>query len=360
MLGKEVSRAVTPIRAKVIHMDSPPAFPPGQSEPVPILKRYETLLEVTGSLVFRMDLSELFRDLLQSLKEIGSFDFLNLVLHDPVRKVMRLNILEAQIPVKIPMSLELPIGDSPAGWVWQNQKPLFLRDLTDEDRFGPYARMLRESGIRTYYVFPLTAAERAYGAVSFGSRQANAYTDSDSKFMEQLATQIAVAVDVALAHKTARTYQEQLAEEHERLRLVHDITNTLVSHLDAKELFLQISKCIGRVVRHDYCSLCLYEPANDQIRIRAVDFPAGGDLLREDTVFPNEDSPAGRALATHNPLLINRLSIKNFPSKATQLLLDSGIRSGCWLPLSGRKRFLGTLNVSSFQDRKSTRLNSRH
>ena len=126
------------------------------------------------------------------------------------------------------------------------------------------------------------------------------------------------------------------------MRLVHDITNTLVSHLDAKELFLQISKCIGRVMRHDYSGLCLYDPSSNQFRVRAVDFPKGGDLLHEQVVFPTEDSPAGRALATHNPLLINRLSINNFPSKATQLLLDSGIKSGCWLPPAGRNRFLGT------------------
>ena len=337
-------------RAKAIPVDSPPASPPVKPEAVPVLKHYETLLEVAGSIVSKRDLSELFRDLLERLKEVGRVDFLNLVLHDAARQVMRLNVLQALIPVTIPMSLELPIGDSPAGWVWQNQKPLLLRNLTDEDRFGPYVRMLRESGIRTYYVFPLTATKQSYGAVSFGSRQANAYTDSDLKFMEQLATQIAVAVDVALAHKTARTYQEQLTEEHERLRLVHDITNTLVSHLDAKELFLQISKCIGRVMPHDYCSLCLHEPSSNQIRIHALDFPKGGDLLREETVFLTEDSPAARALATHNPLLVNRLSIKNFPSKATQLLLDSGIRSGCWLPLAGRKRFLGTLGVCSFQE----------
>ena len=32
------------------------------------------------------------------------------------------------------------------------------------------------------------------------------------------------------------------------------------------------------------------------------------------------------------------------------MLLDSGIRSGCWLPLAGRQRFLGTLNIGSFQE----------
>ena len=323
---------------------------PGKPEPVPVLKRYETLLEVAGSIVCHADLSKLLRELLPRLKEVEGVDFLNLILHDPAKNVMRLNVLQALIPITIPMSLELPIGDSPAGWVWQNQKPLLLRDLADEERFSSYVRMLRDSGIRTYCVFPLIIARQSYGAMSFGSQQANAYGDSDLQFMEQLATQIAVAVDVALTHETARNYQEQLAEEHERLRLMHDITNTLISHLDVKELFAQISKCIGRVMQHDYCVLCLYEPANGQFRVRALDFPKGGGLPREEIVFPSGDSPAGRVLATRNPLLINRLSITNFPSKATQLLLDYGVRSGCWLPLAGRKRFLGTLNVGSFQD----------
>lgn len=58
-----------------------------------------------------MDLSDLFRDLLQCLKEVGRFDFLNLALHDPARRVMGLNISQALIPITIPMSRELPIGD---------------------------------------------------------------------------------------------------------------------------------------------------------------------------------------------------------------------------------------------------------
>ncbi len=314
------------------------------------LKHYEALVDVAGSVISQTDLSELFRELLERLKEFGKFDFLNLVLHDPRRNVMRLNVLRALIPVTIPVSLELPIPDSPAGWVWKNQKPLLLRDLTIEQRFGNYLRLLSESGIRTYYVFPLTTANQSYGAVSFGSRDISAYGDSDLKFMEQLATQIAVAVDTTLTHETVKTYQDKLAKEHERLRLVHDISNTLISHLDARELFAQISQCIGRIMRHDYCSLCLYEPANDQFRVRAIDFPEGRDLLREEVVFPTEDSPAGHALKTRNPLLVNRLTVENFPSQATQLLLNSGIKSGCWLPLEGRKRFLGTLNVCSFQE----------
>ena len=87
--------------ATVIHMNSRGASQPGKPGAVPVLKRYETLLEVAGSIVSQVGLSDLFRDLLQRLTEVGGFDFLNLVLHDPIRNTMRLNVLQALIPVLI-------------------------------------------------------------------------------------------------------------------------------------------------------------------------------------------------------------------------------------------------------------------
>jgi len=311
---------------------------------------YEKLLEVTGSIVSRMDISELFRKLLESLTQLGKFDFLNLVLHDPVHDVMRLNVLQASMPVTIPMSLEVPVGESPAGWVWQRQEAFLSGNLAEEERFSPYLRMLRESGIQTYYVFPLAGPMRCLGAVSFGSRQVNAYDDSDLKFLQQLAAQIAVAVDTSLSHEIVRTYQEQLAGEHEELRLLQGISNALMKHLDTERLVLEISKCIAGIMPHDYSSLLLHEPATDQLRTRAIHSPKGVDFAREEHVFSAEGCPAARALATHNPVLVSRLSTDNFPSRRTRVLLDKGIRSGCWLPLAGRERFLGTFGICSFRE----------
>jgi formate hydrogenlyase transcriptional activator len=319
-------------------------------KPQPTAKAYETLLEVTGSIVSRMDLSDLFRELLESLKQFGKFDFLNLVLHDPVKNVMRLNVLQSLMPVSIPMSLEVPVGDSPAGWVWQKQEALLLRDLAAEERFGSYIPMLRESGIQTYYVFPLKASKGCHGAVSFGSRQLSAYDDPDLKLLERLAMQIAAGVDTSPAHVIVRTYEEQLAREHAQLRLLHDISNALTQHLDTNQLFLEISKFIGSIMPHDYCSLLLHELATDQLRMRAIHFPNGIDFAGDESVFSAHGCPAARALASHNPVLVNRLSMDNFPSNRTQFLLDKGIKSGCWLPLAGRERFLGTFGICSFRE----------
>ena len=79
-------------------------------------------------------------------------------------------------------------------------------------------------------------------------------------------------------------------------------------------------------------------------------FPHRGDPLKDVAPFLARDSPASRVLATQKPLLIRQLSLREFPSAATQWLMDGGIKSGCWLPLAGRKRFLGTLCVGSFDE----------
>jgi formate hydrogenlyase transcriptional activator len=327
------------------------AFPsPGISETVPALERYETLLEVAGSVASHPQLSELFQDLLRRLRHVVQFDALILVLHDSSRNVMRVNVLEALEPFTIPLSLEQPVETSVAGWVWQYQKPLLLDDIEHESRFGKLVSLLRDSSIKSFYALPVTTARRRCGAICFASKKAVAYKPADLRFMEQAATQLAVAVDAALTYETARNYQERLVQEHARLKLLLEINNTLVRNLNLQELLAQISGCIRCLIRQDYFSLCLYDPAAYQFRLHAVDFPKGHSALQPDFAFPLADSPAGRAFNSGKALLVNRLDIRTFPSRITELLLKDGIKSGCWLPLQGRERVLGTLNVGSLRE----------
>jgi formate hydrogenlyase transcriptional activator len=324
--------------------EAPPVDTP---EPGPKLERYETLLEVAGSIASHPQLSELFQDLLRRLRQIVQFETLILVLHDPSRNVMRLNVLEALEPFTIPLSLEQPVEGSVAGWVWQRQQPLLLDDIEHETRFGTLVSLLRDSNTKSFYALPVTTARRRCGAICFASKKALAYKPADLRFMEQAATQVAIAVDAALTYETAKNYQDQLAQEHERLKLLLEVNNTLVRNLDLQGLLAQISACVRPLMRHDYFSLCLYDPAANQLRLHAVDFPQSGSALRQGLVFPLGDSPAGRTFKTGKALLVNRLDARNFPSGTTELLLKEGIKSGCWLPLQGRERVIGTLNVGS-------------
>jgi len=323
------------------------------SDTTPALDRYQALVEVSHSIASHPDLAGLFHDLLQRLRRAVRFDFLNLMLHDSANNSMRLNVLEAAVPVTVPLSLALPVEDLPAGWVWQQQQPLLIRDLEQETRFAPAVRLYRESGLRSYYVLPLTTPQRRAGAISFGSTIPDAFTDSDMRLMCEAAEQIAVAVDNVLTHESAVSYQQQLAMERDRLRLLLEINNALVTHLELRDLFSSISTAIRRAFRHDYSSLALYNAAENHFEIRGLDMPNGRGLIREGMTF-GFGSPAARAFATRKPLLVNRIDEETFPSEVTRAIIAEGLRSGCWLPLISRDRVLGTMNVSSRRENAFT------
>jgi len=50
--------------------------------------------------------------------------------------------------------------------------------------------------------------------------------------MEQVATQVAVAADNAVNFEQAQSVQQQLTEQHDRLKLLLDVNNSVVSALD--------------------------------------------------------------------------------------------------------------------------------
>ena len=180
--------------------------------------RLRLLVEVSESIASYRDLDDLFKVLSERLPRLVPFDFINLVLHDPARNVMRLQILTTEAPTTIAPGLELPVDESPGGLVWQTQQPLMIGDLTQERRFPHLTPRLLENDVRTYCAVPLTTALRRLGALGFGSMKPDAYDEADLEFMQHMAKQVAVAVDNVLHDESARLAQTQLARERDRLR----------------------------------------------------------------------------------------------------------------------------------------------
>ena len=61
---------------------------------------------------------------------------------------MRLHILEAREPTPRQW-VEFPIGESPAGLVWQTQQPLILPDVAEETRWPRFMEQVRPYGGRS-------------------------------------------------------------------------------------------------------------------------------------------------------------------------------------------------------------------
>jgi formate hydrogenlyase transcriptional activator len=186
--------------------------------------RLRLLLEVSESIASHRDLAELFRDLVQRLHRVAHFEHMRLLLHDPERNVMRLHILETPRASELPPCSDLPVDESPGGWVWQTQQPLVIPRVEQETRFPKVTPCMLEMGVKSFCVVPLTTAQRRLGALGFGSLQEAAYDGSDLEFLQQVASQVAVAVDNALAYQQITELKDKLTREEAYLTQAQRLT----------------------------------------------------------------------------------------------------------------------------------------
>lgn len=313
--------------------------------------RHQALLEVAEAIAQHRDLGELFHELAERLHRVVEFDYLNLILHDPSRNVMRLHILESEKQFrKYGPGSEFSIGETPSGWVWESQKPYLLDDIEKETRIPAIVQTLRENGVRSFCSLALTTAQRRVGVMSFGRGTRHVHTDSEVAFLQQVARQVAVAVDNALNFESAQAYQRQLASERDRLRVLLEVNNAVVSKLDLHSLLNAISASLRRVIHHEYTSLALFDSAADNMRMLALDFPQGKGLMREDLIVQLEGSMAGKAFRTRQPLVLDRNAMDEFDSPTSRLMRAEGVRSVVCMPLITHDRALGTVSLASLRD----------
>jgi formate hydrogenlyase transcriptional activator len=312
--------------------------------------QHQALLEVAEAIAQHRDLGELFHELAARLHGVVEFDYLNLTLHDAARNVMRLHILETEEPRKIRPGAEFPMAETPSGWVWETQQPFILDDTLEETRFPVLLQILRENGVRSACSVPLTTAQRRLGVLSFGRGTPHHYAEGEIAFIQQVARQVAVAVDNALNLERAQAYQRQLAQERDRLRVLLEVNNAMVSELDLRALLNAISASLRRVIHHEYTSLALYEEDKNKMRVLALDFPQGKGLIHEEMLVPLEGSIAGSAFRSRRPVVLDHTAMEGFDSPTSRLMRDEGVRSVVSMPLITHDRALGTLSLASLRD----------
>jgi len=299
-------------------------------------RKYLTLLELSKAIAAHRDLSGLFHDLACRLKSLVDFSHLGVLLYDPKRNLLRFHLIESCEPAQWQPALEIPIEGSIAGWVWEKQEAVVIRDLETEERF-PYAKGLLERPVKSICSVPLTTAHQRLGVVNFWTDKPGAYDQLDIEFVNLVAAQIAVAVE-------AQCYQHKIAHERDRSQLLLEVNNTLISNLNLSELLSAISNCLRRVIPHDAAGLALYDRTIKKLRLTALDFPTDENIFVADEIIDIEGTPGGRSFTTRQPVI----SGPDAPPKS--VARRAGLKSGCTVPLVSHDRALGILGVGSLKE----------
>ena len=317
-------------------------------------RRDVALREVSRAIASHRTLQELFQDLARLLHPLVNFQYLSVVLHDSAKNVMRIHTLETLGGDNVRPGMEFSMDESPSAWVWEHQEGLVVPDIETEPRFARPISMLREQQVRSFCSLPLTTPRRRLGAFSMGSCESNAYPPENLEIPKLVASQVAVAVENALNYQEALELQQQVAHERDRLKLLLDVNNAVVSHLSLTELLQLIPARVRVAMQCDAACLSLPDSRGDKLQIHGLDFPDGKGFLQEDTLIPIDGSSPGKAFRTGEVVLFESPP-RSLHITALQLNAQEGFQSGCFLPLSNAGRMLGVLHLL---DRKPARFSA--
>ena len=231
--------------------------------------------------------------------------------------------------------------------VLDEQQPIFVPNLSqamlEHPDLAPFAA---EVAGRTTYLFPVSTAQKQYGILSTPKLPGQQFTTEDVEMLRALASHVAVALECALARDRAELYQRQVVEERDRLRLLLEINNYVVSKLDINELFRSASASLRNYFRNDFTGFWLIDKKSNQLECAVLDFPSGKDSLTAIERSELSDD-AEVKLRTHAPELLSSEEFDRLPARLVEQLRAEAIISMAVAPMVSATGPLGALTMGS-------------
>lgn len=234
-------------------------------------QRYEALLRAANAIGTCDDCDAASDVLIQSLREVIPFEYLQLIAFGNETTTVEWHLLYSNGAKQSLLSEDVVVEGTPIAWVHESQQPLVTSDWNQETRFAKHAECLNGLGIASTCVLPLARGQRRLGVLSVGRAHSDAYPEEEVRFLCLVADQIALAIDAAVNFYLSRQAQD-------RLKLILDLTNQVVSKLNFQELLQAISVSVRRVMHCDAAGIMLPEADGLHLRKHALDFPESKGL----------------------------------------------------------------------------------
>ena len=301
-----------------------------------LAERYEALIRVSQAISVHRNLKEALRALTRELQRVIPFDGMVITQMDSISGEIAWHVLEMQGYSHSSLPHGRPKEDL-ARWVFEKQEPIVIPCLAEETRFSDAVSVLREFGIQSLCMLPLTTVHRRIGSIGLASKRLNAYDKEDRRFLSLIADQAALAIDDALNFEASNAAQAALKSSNERLQLLLRVNNAVVSNLELRELLLAISASIRSVMQCDGVGVALPD-SNNQLQGYVLDFPGSKGFVREQTSLPVEMQ---RVFETGVPGTF----LSGDETESKSLAQAEGVNAFCHFPLIGRQRTLGVLGL---------------
>ncbi|WP_159339763.1 MULTISPECIES: formate hydrogenlyase transcriptional activator FlhA [Leclercia] len=224
---------------------------------------FRLLVAITNAVLSKLDLDELVSEVAQEIQRNFGIDSISMVLRSD-RKGKLLVYSTHYLDKEAPLHDQSEVDEKGtlSEKVMRNRQMLML-NLHHRDQHAPYERMLFDmwgEQDQTLCLFPLMFRDRVLGTLKLAQCNAQVFTPSNLKLLNQIAERVAIAVDNALSYREISHLKERLIDEN--LALTEQINNVATDFgeiIGRSSAMMTVMKQVEMVARSNSTVLILGE-----------------------------------------------------------------------------------------------------
>jgi formate hydrogenlyase transcriptional activator len=215
-------------------------------------ERLQLLLQVNNVIASALDLPSLFRAVSTCLRTIVQYDYAVMGLYDAQKQELRAYALDGGEGLDfIGEGMLVPVVGTAPGLAITTKQVVIIGPGDAPKFSAELVQRAFKQGLRSSCSVPLLHQNRVLGAMSINSRTEAAFTKDDGELLMQIAGQIAIAVENALAYREIESLKNKLTREklylEDEIRTEHNFEELI----GASHAFNRILKQIETVAPTD-------------------------------------------------------------------------------------------------------------
>jgi formate hydrogenlyase transcriptional activator len=180
-------------------------------------QRKRSLLDINNAIITNLTEDALLRSISDAMRAWIPFDRCAITLYMPETDTFRFLAVEGALRSDyFQPGLEVDRTDTSAGWAFDHQQPL-RRNLETERQFANETRLYAE-GLRSLCAVPLILRSQCIGTLSVVSLNKDQYSEGDAQFLQEIAIQVALAIENMKSYEEIATLKRRLEKENIYLR----------------------------------------------------------------------------------------------------------------------------------------------
>ena len=174
--------------------------------------RLKLLLDLTNNIVSNLELHDVLKAVIASVREVIQSDVAAVGVPDMGREQMRVSVLDSVDDTDV-KEYELALADETLPVHVFRTAQSWSGKVQDLQEVQSGKELSLAAGLKIACVMPLVSRGRALGVLILGRRADVPYTQEDINFLEQIAKQMAIAVEKAIAMRQISELTERLSQE---------------------------------------------------------------------------------------------------------------------------------------------------